>query len=146
MPDISTLLQFVSNEPVYHKTEDAQFSSSLKEARGRFVGISENFHHLMTFKVLSDDMSMIIYRSELRSALDDQKKNLHAVKESSLNAAGVPSVIKSPNEDGYDTNDGETRLMLCFNADDLIGKMSVLDEQEDGTKYRGRVVDPFKKE
>jgi hypothetical protein len=144
MPDTSTLLQVVSNEPVYDKTEDAQFSSSLKEARGLFVGISEVFRRLMTCKILTDDMSMIMYRSELRSTFDDQKKKLHAVKDSPLKAPSVSSVIKSTSEDEYKTCAGETRLMLCFNADDLIGKISVIDEQEDDTKYRGRIVDHFK--
>jgi hypothetical protein len=40
MPDISSLLQFISNEPVYHKIKDAQFPSLLKEATELFVGIS----------------------------------------------------------------------------------------------------------
>jgi hypothetical protein len=61
MPDISSMLQFISNEQVYHKIEDAQFPSSSKEATGLFVGISENFRHLMTFKVLTEKMSKIMY-------------------------------------------------------------------------------------
>jgi hypothetical protein len=144
MPDIRALLQFVSNEPVYHIIEDAQFASSLEEGRGFFVGIFENFRHLMAFKVLTDNMSKIMYRSELRSTLHDQKTNLHAVKDGSLKADSVPSVIKSTNEDEYKTCAGEARLMLCFNAYVLIGKTFVLDEQEDCTKYRERIVEPFK--
>jgi hypothetical protein len=146
MPDIHLLLQFICNESVYHKTEDAQFPSLLKEARGPFVGISENFRHLMTFKFLTDNMSKIIQRSELQSTLHDQKKNLHAVKDSPLKAADVPSDIKSTNEDEYNTDAGETRPMFRSNTSDLFGKTSVLIEQEDGAKYHERIVEPFKED
>jgi hypothetical protein len=112
MPDIHLLLQFIRNKSVYHKTEDPQFPSLLKEARGPFVGISENFRHLMTFKFLPDNMCKIIQRSELQSRLHDQKKNLYAVKDSPLKAANVPSDIKSTDEDEYNTDAGETRPML----------------------------------
>jgi hypothetical protein len=153
MPDIHLLLQFICNKSVYHKTEDPQFPSLLKEARGPFVGISENFRHLMTFKFLTDDMCKIIQRSELQSTLHDQKKNLHAVKDSPLKAANVPSDIKSTNEDEYNTDAGETRPMFRSNTSDLFGKTcdlsgktSVLNEQEDGAQYRGGIVEPFKED
>jgi hypothetical protein len=100
----------------------------------------------MTFKVLTDKMSTITYRSELLSRLYDQKKNLHAVMDSPLKAAGVPSVSRSTNEDEYKTCAKENRPMLCFNTDDLIGRMSVLNEQEDGARYHERTVEPFEED
>jgi hypothetical protein len=78
--------------------------------------------------------------------LHDQKINLPVVKHSPLKAAGVPSDIKSFYKDEYKTCARETRPRLCFNSNVLIGKTSVLDEQEDGRRYDGRIVEPVEEE
>jgi hypothetical protein len=74
--DISMLLCFVWYQPVYYKVYEKSFPSDSTEARGRFVGISEHVGHRMTFKVLTEDTREIIYRSEVRSALDHLDTNL----------------------------------------------------------------------
>ena len=70
------MLRFHWYEPVYYKLDDYHFPSKSRELRGRFVGIAENVGHAMTIKVLTDDTKKIIYRSNVRSALDKRNPNL----------------------------------------------------------------------
>jgi hypothetical protein len=63
-------LRFRFWEPVYHKLDDSTFPSESRETLGRFVGIAEQVGHLMTFKILTDDTSKVVFRSNVRSALD----------------------------------------------------------------------------
>ena len=67
-PDISVLLQFQFWEPVYYTKYDEKFPSDSTELLGRFVGISENVGHSMTYKILTED-DKIIHRAVARSAL-----------------------------------------------------------------------------
>jgi hypothetical protein len=63
-------LRFRFWEPVYHKLDDSTFPSESRETLGRFVGIAEQVGHLMTFKILTDDTNKVVFRSNVRSALD----------------------------------------------------------------------------
>jgi hypothetical protein len=74
--DISPLLCFHFWEPVYYKLDDSDFPSDSREKRRHFVGISESFGHAMTFKILTDDTLKLIYRSNVRLALNPHAKNL----------------------------------------------------------------------
>ena len=65
-PDISVLLQFVFYEPVYYPAVEPKVGDT-PELLGRFVGISENVGHKMTFLVLTEN-NKVIPRSVLRSA------------------------------------------------------------------------------
>ena len=69
-PDISVLLQFQFWEPVYYAKYDEKFPSDSTELLGRFVGISENVGHAMTYKILTED-DKVIHRAVARSALKD---------------------------------------------------------------------------
>ena len=67
--DISVLLQFQFWEPVYFATADKlkyegkpSFPSDVAEAKGRFVGFGESVGDAMTYMILTDDTSKIIYR------------------------------------------------------------------------------------
>ena len=73
--DISPIIQFFFNEPVYYKKIENSFSET-EELMGRFMGIAENYGHSMTFHVLTDDTNKIIQRSEIRTALDPKTRNL----------------------------------------------------------------------
>ena len=67
-PDISALLQFVFFEPVYYLKHEASFPSDTTECRGRFVGISVNVGHPMTFKILTAK-NVTIHRAVVRTAV-----------------------------------------------------------------------------
>jgi hypothetical protein len=70
------LLYFRFNEPVYYKLDDSDFPSDTREGRGHWVGVAEHVGHHMTFKILTDDTLELIYRSNVRSALDPNSRNL----------------------------------------------------------------------
>ena len=67
-PDISSLLQFIFYEPVYYAMHEPSFPSDSTELIGRFVGISENVGHAMTYRILTEN-GKIISRAVVRSAL-----------------------------------------------------------------------------
>ena len=74
--DISPLLRFAFWKPVDFMRNYSNFPSKSCEDRGRFVYMSENFGHYVTFKILADDTNQIIYRSNVRSAEDQLAPNL----------------------------------------------------------------------
>ena len=51
--DVSPLLWFHLWESFFFNTNDDYFPSGSPEERGRFVGISENVGHDMTFKIIN---------------------------------------------------------------------------------------------
>ena len=62
--NISPILRFHFWKPIYFNEDDSSFPSDATEVRGRFVGISENVGHDMTFKILNC--------STKRSSIDPQ--------------------------------------------------------------------------
>ena len=70
------------------------FPSDSGEAKGRFVGFGKTVGDAMTFKVLTDDTLKIIYRSNVRTALDPKERNFRASDEDNPDAL---EVVQSPN-------------------------------------------------
>ena len=64
--DISPLLRFHFWQPIYFNAEDKGFPSTPTETKGRFVGISENAGHAMTFKIFNPAANKVIDRSNVR--------------------------------------------------------------------------------
>jgi hypothetical protein len=64
--DISPMLYFLFYEPVYYLVDETTFPFESKELRGRWVGVSENVGHFLTYKILTDDTRWIIHRSNIR--------------------------------------------------------------------------------
>ena len=161
MADISPLLRFRFMEPVYYKVDDSDFPSESRERRGYFVGFAEHVGHYMTIKVLTDDTKKVIYRSNVRSALDEADRNLRMdplsgeiktiVKSRQDNDADNGETKKTPTGYDYgepttptDDDDGETNngpAMAVFNPEDLVGRTFLLKPQEeDGQRFRARIV------
>jgi hypothetical protein len=69
--DISVRLRFQFWQPVYYNLSESSFPSESKETLGHVVGISEHCGHALTYKVLSSESDVIIYRSLLRPATPD---------------------------------------------------------------------------
>ena len=138
-PDISPLLRFQWWEPVYYKIDDSDFPSDSREKLGRFVGIAEHVGHAMTYKILTDDTRKVIYRSNVRSALDPSARNRRI---DLLNGEPPPKIIKSRQDESHESNDGEQTepQMPVFSPTDLVGKTFLMDEQEDGQRFRARIV------
>jgi hypothetical protein len=79
--DISILLRFGWWEPVYYKLDDSDFPSESPELLGRMVGFSETVGHAMTYKILTDTTDKIIHRSNVRTALDPNARNVRTVNQ-----------------------------------------------------------------
>jgi hypothetical protein len=103
--DISAYLQFQWWEGVYYLNyEDPSFPNS-KEKFGRFCGVAENCGDLLTFNIYVPETHVVIHRSVLRSASDDDDHpNLRAL---------------NPNYDGiHDDDDALVDPVQVENAGD----------------------------
>ena len=167
-PDISVLLQFRFWEPVYYAKYDAKFPQDPTELLGRFVGVSENVGHAMTFKVLSEDRK-IVHRAVVRTATKGGMfRNLRADKESptlapperrlpgngntpegtSEGPTGTGSdftnriredIIKSK----WDRHVEEGGSLPTLPIEDLIGRTFIDDPNEQGEQSRGTIEEAF---
>ena len=130
--------------------DDSSFPSDSTEAYGRFVGISENVGHDMTFKILTSDTNKVINRSNVRPADDPASANLK------VEPLAVPKVVKSLTDDVNDSGFDEPPLideddeplpslserrkpMPLIDPSDLVGR-SFLRTEEDGQCLRVKIV------
>ena len=133
-PDISAIMLFLFWEKIYYKNNDAAFPSESNERLGRFVGIADSVGHALTFKVLTEDTSKIIYRSEIRTATNPNVRNLRIdpVEDNSNNN----DVLKSKHDD--DIKNGIP--MPTIDPSELIGRTYLKNPEEDGSRYRAKIV------
>ena len=59
-PDITALLCFHFWEPVCYAVKEASYPEQRNEAHGRFVGIADVVGASITFKMLTEEMKIII--------------------------------------------------------------------------------------
>ena len=170
--DISALLYFSFYEPVYYHMDDTPFPSSSKEYRGRWVGVSESVGNFMTFKILTDDTNRIIHRSNIRSATDPNARNLridplndeppmvvrswrqlssspdHGENDMLMDNGESPSIAPEHGESIPTTSEHATPIdtndMVVVDPEDLVGRTFLLDAQEDGQRFRARIVEHIK--
>jgi hypothetical protein len=154
--DISPMLYFSFYEPVYHLVDETTFPSESKELRGRWVGVSENVGHFMTYKILMDDTRRIIHHSNIRSATDPNARNLRL---DPLNDK-PPEVIRSLCKSSPASDHGEDFSLqsieptdknperpstgddtVIVNPQELLGHTFLMDTQEDGQRFRARIVE-----
>ena len=108
-PDISVLLQFIFYEPVYYSAIEPKVGET-PELLGRFVGISENVGHKMTYLVLTEN-DKVIPRSVLRTANKEGTFDNIRAKEAAPNRAPmeprteVLADAKAFSEDPKDSSD-----------------------------------------
>jgi hypothetical protein len=135
------LLCFHFWEPVYYKVDDSDFPSDTHEKRGHFVGISETVGHAMTFKILTDNTLKVIHRSNVRSALNPDEKNLRL---DPLEPSDVANPIVKSRHDSAD--DGEILPpMPVIDPLELIGRTFLMDK-EDGQRHRARILNVINEE
>jgi hypothetical protein len=163
--DISPMLYFSFYKPVYYLVDETTFPSKSKELCGRWVGVSENVGHFMTYKILMDDTRRIIHHSNICSAANPNARNLRL---DPLNDK-LPEVIRflckaSPASDhGEDfslhsmeptdehpytesTPDPSERPstgedMVIVDPRELLGCTFLMDMQEDGQRFRACIVE-----
>ena len=137
-PDISPLLRFSFWDPVYYKLDDSDFPSGNTEGRGRWVGIAENVGHAMTYKILTDDTKKVIYRLNVRSALTKENCNKRV---DLLGGEEVAPIIKSSHDEGKCPR----KPLPIFDPTDLIGRTFLMDPQENGKRYRTKILEALVK-
>ena len=110
--DISPLLRFRFWQPVYFRHDDSNFPSESREEKGRWVGISENVGHDITFKILSNTTRKIIHCSNVRSANDPLESNIR------LDPLTIPKIIKDKTDiKNEDTSPTANPIVLDDNVD-----------------------------
>jgi hypothetical protein len=145
--DICALLRFHFWQPVYFKLSDPSFPSEYKEALGHVVGVSEHCGHALTYKILSSESDVIIYRSLLRPATPDDGNVRACMSGGETPIPNVPLKDRSSMEKckltstSIDEVNADPPPPPVFNLEDLIGRTFLMDEKEDGQKRRGRIVE-----
>ena len=134
--DISPLLHFRWYEPVYYMVDDSNFPSDSRERRGYWVGVAEHVGHAMTYKILTDDTKKIIYRSNIRSALDPMTRNLRL---DPLNDDERIKPIVRSRHDSLAHGEVDTPMPI-IDPQDLVGRTFLMPQQEDGQRFRARIV------
>jgi hypothetical protein len=144
--DISVLLRFHFWQKVYYKQIEPGFPSESVEACGHIVGISEHCGHALTYKVLTADTDKVINRSVLRPA-DSNDCNLRAELISGEDTNTAPIIHSRENGNTIQNADQPTTptaddspTVPLIDAEDLIGRTFLLDKQEDGQRFRARIV------
>jgi hypothetical protein len=163
--DISPMLYFSFYKPVYYLVDKTTYPSESKELHGRWVGVSENVGHFMTYKILTDDTCQIIHRSNIHSAADPNARNLHL---DPLNDE-LPEVIQSLRKASPALDHGEDFSLhsmeptdehpytestpdpsehpstgdntVIVNPQELLGCTFLMDTQENGQRFCARIVE-----
>jgi hypothetical protein len=154
--DISPMLYFSFYELVYYLVDEPTFPSKSKEVRGRWVGVSENVGHFMTYKILTDDTRWNIHRSNIRSAVDPNARNLHL---DPLNDE-PPEVIRSLRKASPASDHGEDFSLhsmeptdenperpptgddtVIVDPQELLGRTFLMDTQEDDQRFHACIVE-----
>jgi hypothetical protein len=163
--DISPMLYFLIYKPVYYLVDETTFPSKSKELRGRWVGVSENVGHFMTYKILTDDTHQIIHRSNIRSAADPNARNLRLdplndepleVIWSLHKASPVldhgedfslhsmeptdehPCTESTPDPSEPPSTGDDT---IIVDPQELLGRTFLMDTQEAGQRFRAHIIE-----
>ena len=117
-PDISAFLVFQFYEPVYYMVIEPSLADTTEQL-GRFVGISHNVGHAMTFKVLTES-GRVIHRSVLRSAAQGGPyTNLKA-------NADAPTIAPKPRIEMLQSCGKATgTLSMGFALEAVVGALSI---------------------
>ena len=152
--DISPILQFYWWQDVYYAVDDSAFPSESKEARGKWVGIAEHVGHDMTYKILTDDTRKIIFRSNVRAATKDAPN--YRLDPLCGEEVAKP-IIRTRRQKQLELEiaegkaapdariDDDTVKLHFFNPQAIVGRSFLLDEQEDGSRFRATIVEAIDK-
>jgi hypothetical protein len=149
-PDISKFMHFSFFEPIYYHAYSDMFPSASNEEQGWWVGIAEHVGDALTYKILTKN-NKVIYWSAIRSALDPSKRNQRLSllgRETTSNFWGDKIFLRSSfdnipdNEDRVLNDDDPSikRRMVTIDPKYLIGRTFLKDTEEDGQRFRARVV------
>ena len=141
-PDISKFLHFSFYEPVYYHPYCNSFPSQSNEEMGWWVGVATHVGDALTYKVLTKS-NTIIYRSSLRSALDSAARNLRLSPlegETTFSEGDPGTIFVRSRNDENDIGSNVERRMVTIDPKDLVGRTFLRDTEEDGQRFRSRIV------
>ena len=136
---------------------DTGYPSESTEGVGHIVGISDHCGHALTWQILTSDTNCIIFRSLVRP-YHDNDPNLRADLLGGETFHNVTNpIIKSRHDNDIiiesnpiSTSNGETNGEQepqlspppppIINPEELIGKTFLMDEQEDGQRFRAKIT------
>lgn len=129
-PDISMIYCFCFWDEIYFRREDTcgkNFPSLSNEEKGRFFGFSEHVGHGMTYKVLTDDTSKVIFRSRIRLA--------NVLRNRRLDGPTKRNIVS--------TRGGRIHgnSMEVIDPDDLIGRNYLSPPDNYGNRERIRILE-----
>jgi hypothetical protein len=159
------MLYFLFYELVYYLVDETTFPSESKELRGRWVGVSKNVGHFMTYKILMDDTHWIIHRSNIHLVVDPNARNLHL----DLLNDELPEVIQSLRKASPALDHGEDFSLhsmeptdehpytestpdpsehpstgdntVIVDPQELLGCTFLMDTQEDSQRFRACIIE-----
>jgi hypothetical protein len=137
-PDICVLLQFHFWQLIYCQLEDPTFPSNGTEKKGQFVGVADSVGGALTYKILTNDSHKILFQPSVRSALKTSETNLHLEPhqgESSPKPINFIKLLRTQDENSY-----ALHMLPGFTPDDLIGRTSLMDTQDNGERFRARIA------
>jgi hypothetical protein len=155
--DISPMLYFLFYKPVHYLVDETTFPSESKELHGRWVGVSENVGHFMTYKILMDDTRWIIHHSNIHSAADPNARNLcldllndepPEVIQSICKASpaldhgedsSLHSMMEPTDENPECPSTGDH--MVIVNPQELLGRTFLMNTHEDGQRFRAHIIE-----
>ena len=126
-PDITVLLQFEFWEPVYYAKYDGKFPSDSTELLGRYVGVSENVGHAMTYKILTAD-DKVISRGIVRSAVKEgafiNKRADEKAEDSTVSKSEPEAVSQEDKGEQVDSVEPPSREVITTGSDqDFVTKL-----------------------
>ena len=106
--------------------------SESTERRGHWVGVANHVGHAMTYKILTDDTSKVIYRSSLRTTLSSADRNKRV---DFLDGEELTPVLKSP-----DGERSQAKPLPVFDPSDLIGRTFLIKHKGDGEPATAKII------
>ena len=140
-PDTSNTLVFIFYEPVYYALEDTK-QGKPQEAVGRFVGLSENVGHTMTFKILTDN-GKILHRSWVRTCNKEGAfKNKRALKEAIQIAPG-PEVTTTIGSNNKELMTAKEKAQMRSREEETVVPETVEEEEEEPQNLEDITPEPI---
>jgi hypothetical protein len=134
--DISALLCYTFNQRIIYVTPDSASNRKL-ENTGRRVGFARNVGDALTWKILPDDSTVVLYRSNIRP-LDTGLVPSLGGEQSESPTKPPPILIKGRLDTHEDPS--ETPIpMPSFDPQDLVGRKFLTLPEKDGSRQEAVV-------
>jgi hypothetical protein len=85
-------------------------------------------------------LTIILHRSNIWSAKKSSNPNLCLDPLDGKNLSQSPRIVKSVQDDAEDISD-QVKPMIYFDTGDLAGQTFVMEEDDDGLRYRARIIE-----